>query len=172
MANVNAPFGFRPIKSLSGAELEVSYFSVASSASRIGKGDLVELASDGTIVRSADAAEAGPFIGVSLADTGIISAAISNHPVCTDPNAIYEVQGSTAALATTDIGTIVYAKCDDAPNASTGLSKNVLTSTAASASDGVRILRIVPAPDNAAGASARVEVKLNALQATPNSAGV
>lgn len=172
MANTNAPFGFRPIKSLSGGEVEVSYMSVASSASRIGKGDLVELASDGTIVRSAAAAEAGPFIGVSLADTGVITAAITNHPVCTDPNAIYEVQASSAALAITDIGTIVYAKCDDAPNSSTGLSKNVLTATPATASDGVRIMRFVPAADNAIGASARVEVKLNALQATPNSAGV
>jgi hypothetical protein len=172
MANPNAPFGFRPVKALSGATLQVNYYKVASSASRIGKGDLVKLASDGTITRETSAAGVGPWIGVSLADTGIISAAISRHPVCDDPSAVYEVQGSTAALATTDLNRIVQANCGTAPDSTLGHSKNVLTNTAATASNGVRLVRFADRPNNEVGASAILEVRLNATQSSPGTAGV
>ncbi len=173
MANVNAPRGFTPIKSLSGSGVvTVNSYKVASSASRIGKGDLVSLQSSGYIQRETSATAVGPWIGVSLADTGTISAEISAHPVCDDLNAIYEAQGSTAALATTDIGTCVAVDASSGVDSNYGTSKAVLTSTAATASNGVRILRFVNAPDNAVGASARLEVMLNAAQIAPNTAAI
>jgi hypothetical protein len=173
MANPNAPFGFKPIKALSGSSLQVNYYKVSSSATRIGKGDLVELNSSGFIQRSTSATSVGPWVGVSLADSGtIIAGGIARHPVCDDPSAVYEVQGATAALATTDLGTIVKANCGTAPNSSTGLSKNVLTSTAATASNGVRLVRFVADPNNEVAASARLEVRLNSSTSVPGTAGV
>lgn len=172
MANTNAPSGFKPIKSLSGSELTCNYYAVASSASRIGKGDLVVLVSDGTIKRETSAVAVGPWLGVALIDSGTITAAISKFPVCNDPAAIYEVQGSTAALALTNLNTIVKANCGTAPDSNTGISKNVLTNTAATASNGVRLVRFVDSPSNEVGASAKLEVQLNALYSAPGTAGV
>jgi hypothetical protein len=172
MANTNAPFGFRPIKGLASGTLQVGYYGVASSASRIGKGDLVTLTTAGQIKRETSATAVGPWIGVSLVDSGTISAAIVAHPVCDDPSQLYEVQGSTAALALTDLNTIVKVKCDTAPDSNTGISKNVLTATAATATNGVRLVRFVNAPDNTAAASARLEVRLNSSYAVPGTAGV
>lgn len=173
MANPNAPFGFKPIKSLSGSSLQVNYYKVASTASRIGKGDLVELTTAGTIQRATSATSVGPWIGVSLADSGVpVAGGVARHPICDDPSAVYEVQGATAALATTDLNTIVKANCGTAPNSSTGLSKNVLTSTAATANNGVRLIRFVNDASNEVAASARLEVRLNALYSVPGTAGV
>ena len=173
MANVNAPRGFKPIKNLSGGECTVSYYKVGSGAARIFKGDLVKLKSDGTIERETSATAVGPWIGVSMRDGGVPAAGgIERFPVCDDPTAIYEVQGATAALAVTDLNTIVKVDCSTTGDTSTGLSKNKLTSTAATASNGVRLVRFVDSPDNATGAHARLEVRINAHQAAPGTAGV
>jgi hypothetical protein len=173
MANTNAPFGFKPIKSTAGSTLQVNYYKVASSASRIGKGDLVTLNSSGFIQRESSSVATGPWIGVALIDSGTLAAGgISKFPVCDDPQAIYEVQGSTAALATTDLNTIVKVKCSVAADSNTGLSQNVLTATAATATNGVRLIRFVDSADNIVGASARVEVRLNSLYSVPGTAGV
>jgi len=173
MANPNAPFGFRPIKALSGSTIQVNYYKVASSAARIGRGDLVELNSSGYIVRSTSATSVGPWAGVSLADTGTISAEIAKHPVCDDPSVIFEVQSnSTAAIATTSLNQIYKVNCGTAPNSTTGISANVLTTTAATASNGVRLLRIIDNPSNESGVYQRVEVRLNSTTNAPGTAGV
>jgi hypothetical protein len=173
MANNNAPYGFRPIKSLSGSTLQVNYYKVASSASRIGKGDLVTLNSSGFIQRESSSVAVGPWIGVALIDSGTLATGgISKFPVCDDPAAVYEVQSSTAALAVTDLNQIYKVKCSVAPDSNTGISKNVLTSTLATATNGVRMIRLVDRPDNILGASAVVEVRLNSSYAAPGTAGV
>lgn len=175
MANVNAPFGFRPIKSMSGGQsLMVDYFRVASGTARIGKGDLVALQSSGNVARETSATAVGPWIGVSLIDTGgtIAAGGAIQIPVCCDPNAEYEVQGPTAALAQTDLFRIVQVNCGTAPDSNTGISKNVLTNTAATAANGVRLLRLANRPDNAFGAYQVLEVRLNATNAANAYAGV
>lgn len=172
MANTNAPFGFRPVKGLSGSSMNIGYYAVASNASRIGKGDLVELTSGGQIQRSTSATSVGPWIGVAAIDSGTISAAISKFPVYDDPNCIFEVQGPTAALALTDLNRIVKANCGTAPDSNTGISKNVLTNTAATASNGVKLLRYSSDPSNEVGASAKIEVRLNAHANASGQAGV
>ncbi len=173
MANVNAPFGFRPVKSATGgAHIAVNYYKVASGALRIGKGDLLNLVNDGTVARETSATAVGPWIGVSMIDTGGVAAPSLFIPVCDDPGAIYEVQASTAAIAQTDFNTIVKANCSTVPSSSLGFSKNVLTATAASQSNGVRLLRLANRSDNALGASCVVEVKLNATNSSPGTAGV
>lgn len=174
MANTNAPFGFKPIKSASGgAHLAVNYYKVASTSGRIGKGDLVALTSAGNIARETAAAAVGPWIGVALIDGGVpASGGIAKFPVCDDPNAIHEVQGTTAVLAQTDLNRIVAVNCATAPDSNTGISKNVLTNTAATATNGVRLLRLADRPNNAFGAYQVLEVKLNSTNAAPGYAGV
>lgn len=171
--NANAPFGFRPVKSLAGGEVQINYYKVASSASRIGRGDLVELTSAGYIQRSTSATSVGPWIGVAMADSGTITAEISKFPVCDDPAAIFEVMSaSTAALSTTSLNQIYKVSCSTAPDSSTGISKDKVTTTAATASNGVRLLRVIDSPSNVSGAYQRVEVKLNAHYNNPGTAGV
>lgn len=175
MANINAPFGFRPIGSMSGGAMEsVCYFRVASGTARIGKGDLVALQSSGNIARETSATAVGPWIGVSLMDTGgtIAAGGAISIPVLTDPSARYEVQGPTAALAQTDLFRIVKVNCGTAPNSNTGLSQNVLTNTDATASNGVRLLALANRPDNAFGAYQVLEVRLNSTNAAQGYAGV
>lgn len=175
MANVNAPYGFKPIKSASGgADLTINYYRVASGTARIGKGDLVALQSSGNIARETSATAVGPWIGIAMiASSGSAGVGgIANFPVCDDPNTIYQVQGPTAALAQTDLFRIVQVNCGTAPDSNTGLSKDVLTNTAATASNGVRLLRLVADPKNAFGAYQQLEVKLNSTNAVPGTAGV
>jgi hypothetical protein len=173
MANANAPRGFKPIKSLSGGSTQINYYKVGSASVRIFKGDLVKLKSDGTIERETSATAVGPWIGVAMRDGGApATGGIEKFPVCDDPAAVYEVQGSTAAIALTDLNTIVKVDCSTTGDTNTGLSKNKLTATAATASNGVRIVRFVDQADNETGAHARLEVRINASQAAPGTAGV
>lgn len=169
MANVNAPFGFKPIKSQTGgASISVNYYKVASGSLRIGKGDLLNINSTGFVARETSAVAVGPWIGVSMIDTGGVTAAGGTSiPVCDDPAAIYEVQAATAAIAQTDFNTTVKANCSTVPDSSLGYSKNVLTSTAATASNGVRLLRLAIRSDNVLGASCVVEARLNATNSAP-----
>lgn len=174
MANVNAPFGFKPVKSASGGtSVTVNYYKVASGSLRIGKGDLLNLNSSGFVARETSAVAVGPWIGVSMVDTGGVTAAGGIFiPVCDDPQAIYEVQASTAAIAQTDFNTTVKANGSTVPDSALGYSKNVLTATLATASNGVRILRLAVRADNVLGASCVVEARLNATNAAPGTAGV
>jgi len=170
MPNANAPFGFKPIRSASGgASVSVSYYSHASNATRIGKGDLLVLDAAGTVKKETSAVAVGPWVGVSMIDSGAI-AAIGQIPVCDDPNAIYEVQGPTAVLALTDLNRIVKVNGSGAANTNTGLSAAKLTNTAATATNGVRLVRLAVRPDNAFGANQVLEVTLNSRIA--QSAGV
>jgi len=173
MANANAPFGFKPIRSLTGgAHVSCTQYKIASGTARIGKGDLVSIQSSGYIARETSATAVGPWLGISLADSGAAApvGGISFHPVCDDQNAVLEVQGPTAALTAADLGRIVKVNGGTAPNSNTGLSQNVLTNTAATASNGVRLMRLANRPDNAFGAYQIMEVVLNSRLAS--SAGI
>lgn len=170
MANANAPFGFKPIRSATGgAKLSISYYKFASNAVRIGKGDLLILTSAGLVAKETSAASVGPWVGVAMCDSGAISA-IGSIPVCDDQNAIHEVQGPTAVLAQTDLNRIVQVNCSASANTSTGLSGAKLTNTAATASNGVRLVRLALRPNNAFGANQVMEVSFNSRLAP--SAGV
>jgi len=172
MANLNAPRGFIPIKSASGgAHVAVNYYTYASNATRIGKGDLLVLTSGGGVAKETSAVAVGPWIGVAMCDSGVISAQ-GTIPVCDDLNQIYEVQGPSATLALTDLNRIVKVDASAATNSSTGLSGAKLTNTAATASNGVRILRLSPTPGNAFGAYQKLEVKLNSTSSAPGYPGV
>lgn len=170
MANPNAPFGFKPIRSASGgAHVSVSPYSFTSSAVRIGKGDLVKLDAAGTVIKETSATAVGPWAGIAMHDIGAVTAA-GTVLVCDDPNGVFEVQGPTATLALTDLNRIVKVDGSASANTSTGLSGAKLTNTAATASNGVRLIRLANRPNNAFGAYQVLEVSLNSRVAS--SAGV
>lgn len=172
MANTNAPFGFKPVRSATGgAHISVNYYSVTSSAARIGKGDLCVLSSSGGVARATGTASVGPWVGVAMIDGGApVAGGISRFPVCDDQNAIFEAQGPTATLALTDMNLIKAVNCGTAPDSNTGVSKDVLTNTAATSANGVRLIRLADRPGNGFGAYQILEVSLNARNS--QSAGV
>lgn len=170
MANPNAPFGFKPIRSVSGgAHVSVSTYALSTASARIGKGDLVVLDSTGAIKKETSATAVGPWVGVSMCDSGTVVGG-TQHPICDDQNAIFEVQGPTAVLAQTDLNRIVKVDGSAAANTSTGLSQSKLTNTAATSSNGVRLVRLANRPGNSYAAYQVMEISLNSRIAA--SAGV
>lgn len=170
MSNPNAPFGFKAIRSATGgAHVSSSQYKLSSASARIGKGDLVVLVSDGGIKKETSATAVGPWVGVSLCDSGTVVAGTA-HPICDDPNAIFEVQGPSTTLALTDCNRILKVNGSAAANTSTGLSQAKLTATDATASNGVRVIRLANRPGNAFGAYQVLEVGLNSRLSS--SAGV
>ena len=170
MANPNAPFGFKPIRSASGgAHVSVSSYALSSASARIGKGDLCVLVNDGCIKKETSATAVGPWVGISMADSGTVVAGTA-HPICDDQNAISEVQGPTAALALTDLNRIVKVNGSASANTSTGLSQAKLTNTDATASNGVRLIRLANRPGNSFAANQVLEVGFNSRLSS--SAGV
>jgi len=170
MANPNAPFGFKPIRSATGgASLSVSQYKYSSTSARIGKGDLLILDGSGQVKKETSAVSVGPWVGVALCGSGVISAA-AEIPVCDDQNAIFEVQGPTAALALTDLNRIVKVDGSPAADTNTNLSQMKLTNTAATASNGVRLVRLANIPGNTFAAYQKLEVAFNSRLA--GSAGV
>ena len=149
MANSLAAFGFRPLKSLSHGEIHMNYYKVASSAVRIGKGDLLQILNTGYVSRYTTASATGPFLGVAARDSGVpVAGGISKFPVYDDPNAIYEAQvGTTVAISVAYLNQNVGIKCSTVTSADTGQSQNSLLSTPLTNSTGVRLLRFVDRPD-------------------------
>lgn len=169
MANPNAPFGFKPIRSATGgAHVSVSQYQTTTSATRIGKGDLLVLTSTGQVKKETSATAVGPWVGVAVCDSGVITTAVS-IPVCDDPNAICEAM-STSALTQTDLNRIVKVNGSGTANTNTGLSSAKLTNTDATASNGVRLVRLANRPNNAFGANQVLEVSFNSRLSS--SAGV
>ncbi len=162
MANPNAPFGFRPVGSLSGAEVRVRYYPVATSAVAIGKGDLLTLDASGTVKRVTAATSTGPFIGVAMQSLAATPAAGTKVAVCDDDKALFECQGGfTAAVAITQYNINYKATCGTAPDANTSVSKHSLSKSTCSTAVGIRLLARVPDASNEAAATERLIVKIN-----------
>lgn len=169
MSNTNAAFGFKPIRSATGgAHVSVSYYKLSTASARIGKGDLVVLVNDGCIKKETSATAVGPWVGVSMCDSGTVVGGTA-HPVCDDANAICEVL-ATAALTLTDMNRILKVNGSAAANTSTGISGAKVTNTDATASNGVRLIRLANRSNNAFGANQVVEVGFNSRLSS--SAGV
>lgn len=137
MANINSPFGFRPIRRLDGAAWTSSHTTrkMQNNAGALNRGDVVQALVDGTVAVSAAALghlNTGIFVGCHY-----LSAALG-YPIWTnywpgsgalglveafvidDPAVVYEVMASAGPITLADIG----ANADVVVNASTtGFSK-------------------------------------------------
>jgi hypothetical protein len=172
VSNVNAPRGFKPVRHLTGGQIRLSEYSIASTYGyNIGRGHPVELTGTGTNIQLS-AAQNPNTIGV-FAGCRYVDAAGKQHfsnmwpasmtatnivaLVWDDPNIVYEVQGDSVAEG--DIGTLVdlNAGTTDTVNGLSG-AYAVVSGATGTTDKTLQILRLVNRPDNAYGAYAKIEV--------------
>lgn len=194
MPNVNAPKGLRPIRHLDGTPwngVTQMYLFPSSDGSACFVGDPVKQAgaagAAGTVVNGINC-EGMPTATVAAAGDTIIGVVVGFLPdqndlskkhrvastnrialVCTSPDVIYEVQedSNTSSIVVADIGLntdFVYA----AGSATTGISgvqlDSVSANTPTTATAQLRIMGMVPRPDNEIGTNAKWEVLINEHQ--------
>jgi len=182
MANKDAPFGLKPVGELgSGYNTSgTTEYSIASGASgNIFSGDLVKMASTGTILVAAAGDQAlGVFRGCKYTDSNgdvIFSAYWPDGTVTSDavafvvddPNALFEIQSAaTGSVVQTVVGNnadIVYTS----GSTKTGISAVEISGTTAATSAQLRIVGFSGDPDNntlgtgSASANVNMIVKIN-----------
>lgn len=188
MANVNQPFGLRPVRFLSGAPYngQVNYYFATGATGVIALGDPV-IASGAANTSEINGFQAGslPTCQIALAGTTneITGVCVAVLPVtrdsltyretstdrviavADDPQLIFQCQENTGgtALAGTDVGQFVVLAAGTASTV-TGRSAWVInTATTPAGTVGFQLLlyRLAPLPNNAIGANAVWEVMIN-----------
>ena len=192
MANVNAPFGFRPVGEL-GSNIQnggTSKYEIADNyGTAIYKGDIVQMAGGYVTVGTATSTDnLGIFNGCFYQDPTTQKPTWSNYYpgsitvtqgtidayVYDDPNTLFEIQAN-GIIAQDKVGRnadIVYA----VGNTINGQSKTEMNSTVSGAGVAaqLRIVRISEDPDNSdiAATDANWIVRINEHQYYANTAGV
>jgi len=174
MANVDAAFGFVPVRHMSGNAPRANKYTITSGlAENIFNGDAVILTADG-VINVAAATETnilGIFGGVSYTasdgsyvysqywPSGTTASDIVAY-VYDDPYTVFKVQ-SAGSPAQTNIG-----NCADivvgSGSTTTGQSGMEISRTMAATSPQCKILALYDAPENSFGANAVMEVLINA----------
>ena len=172
MANVNGPFGLRPVRKLGGGEITQNEYSIATAyGTAIFTGDAVKMTGTGRDIAQSAATNVdnvGVFRGCSYVDAngrwtfspywpGVSDGKTSIVAyVIDDPDVVFECQADTIAEA--DIGVLADWNVGTG-SASTGISglywQDSTTETTAAS---LRAMRLVNRPDNAYGAYAKIEV--------------
>jgi len=173
MANVDAAFGFVPVRHMSGYAPRANKYTIGTGyATGIFNGDMVVLAADGEIEQAAatDTNNLGVFAGVSYtasdgsyvySENWVASTAGTDiiAYVYDDPYIVYKVQ-SAGTPAQTNIG-----NCADivvgTGSTITGQSAMEISGTMAAGTAQCKILALYDAPENAFGANAVMEVLIN-----------
>ncbi len=200
MANVNAPFGLKPVrKNNSGVQnMGVNVYYVPSTyGTALYVGDpVVKTGTANTAAFMEMAIGTLPEINKSTAGTGNVSTGVivgfsvlqtdgtkQYNPinterlvyVCDDPNATFYIQDDgSATLVSTTVGTnhnMTFATGGSTTTGQSGVQLDA-SSTAVTATLQLNVLRLAPLPGNAVGANAIWEVKLNAHTESPNTAGI
>ena len=173
MANVDAAFGFIPVRHMSGNVPRANKYTLASGlAENIFTGDLCVLISTGYITphTATETNNIGVFAGCSYTasdgsyvysqywPTGTTATNIIAY-VYDDPYIVYKVQ-SAGTTAQTNIG-----NCADvvagAGSTTTGQSGFEISGTMAAGTATCKIIGLWESPDNAFGANAIMEVLIN-----------
>ena len=184
MANVDAAFGFVPIRHMSGNAPRTNEYTIASElAENIFKGDLVIIVAAGTLTphTATETNNIGVFDGCSYTasdgsyvyseywPTGTTATNIIAY-VYDDPYTVFKVQ-SAGTTAQTNIG-----NCADvvagAGSTVTGQSGFEISGTMAAGIATCKILALHETPDNAFGANAIMEVTINEHLLGTNVAGI
>jgi hypothetical protein len=174
MANVNGPFGLRPVRKLGGGVITQNEYSIAHDyATKIFVGDVVEMSGTGRNITQAAATNVdniGVFRGCSYVDANGSWVFAHYWPgvsdgkknivayVIDDPDVIFECQATTIAEA--DIGNVAQILVGTG-NSNTGLSAlqwDGGNKAANGAGKSLRAMRLVNRPDNEYGAYAKIEV--------------
>jgi|TARA_B110000285_G_scaffold125961_1_gene142041 hypothetical protein len=184
MANVDAAFGFVPIRHMSGNAPRTNKYTIASElAENIFKGDLVIVIAAGTLTphTATETNNIGVFDGCSYTasdgsyvyseywPSGTTATDIIAY-VYDDPYTVFKVQ-SAGTTAQTNIG-----NCADvvagAGSTITGQSGFEISGTMAAGIATCKILALHETPDNAFGANAVMEVTINEHLLGTNVAGI
>jgi len=184
MANVDAAFGFVPIRHMSGNAPRTNKYTIASTlAENIFKGDLVIIVAAGTLTphTATETNNIGVFDGCSYTasdgsyvyseywPTGTTATNIIAY-IYDDPYTVFKVQ-SAGTTAQTNIG-----NCADvvagAGSTVTGQSGFEISGTMAAGIATCKILALYETPDNAFGANAVMEVTINEHLLGTNVAGI
>lgn len=152
MSLSNAPYGFKPIRTLNGGDIRIGHYTLSSASARVFKGDVVDLLNSNGLVTRHVASSVERVLGVAARDSGVPAAGgISNFPVYDDPSTVFEVQGNnTSAITQAKFGN-PFRVVDTAGDTSLGYSKEtvkIASATAASATHVVFAIRLSPKQDN------------------------
>tara|TARA_R110002110_G_scaffold58303_4_gene165754 strand:+ start:537 stop:1091 length:555 start_codon:yes stop_codon:yes gene_type:complete len=174
MANVDAAFGFVPIRHLSGnGYSRANKYTITSGlAENIFTGDLVIITADGVLTphSASEVNNIGVFAGVSYTasdgsyvysqywPSGTTATNISAY-VYDDPYTVFKVQ-SAGTPAQTNIGNCAEVVAG-AGSTTTGQSGFEINGTMASGTASCKILGLYESPDNAFGTNAIMEVLIN-----------
>lgn len=176
MANVDAPYGLRAVRHMTGGEVRANVYTIASGYNTsIFSGDVVEGVAGGSIelAEAQNVDNVGVFAGVSYTDsTGkpkfskfwpadTVATNIEAY-VYDDPDIIFAIQSDATGVAAADIHNGADWEVV-AGDTTVGTSKWNLDVSAGLGTTGksLRILRIIDDGENAAGAYADVEVIFN-----------
>lgn len=164
MANVDAPYGFRLVRTLDGSDPVIRDYPVDSSNSAaIGIGDLVVVEADGNITRAAASPAAGSVIGVAASP--IAASTAGSVSVWEGTNNVFSAQtddgtgtGTTRATSANSNFNLV----DTAPVS--GVSKQELdeSSSNTTATFPFKCIDIYKVVGNAYGEFNQLEVIINA----------
>ncbi len=173
MANVDAAFGFVPVRHMSGNAPRTNKYTITSGlAENIFSGDLCILTADGVITphTATETNNIGVFDGVSYTasdgsyvyseywPSGTTATDICAY-VYDDPYIVYKVQ-SDGAPAQTNIGNCADAVAG-AGSTTTGQSGFEISGTMAAGAATCKLIALVDSPENAFGANAVMEVLIN-----------
>ena len=174
MANVDAAFGFVPIRHLSGnGYSRANKYTITSGlAENIFTGDLVIITADGVLTphSAGEVNNIGVFAGVSYTasdgsyvysqywPSGTTATNISAY-VYDDPYTVFKVQ-SAGTPAQTNIGNCAEVVAG-AGSTTTGQSGFEMNGTMSNGTASLKILGLYEAPDNAFGTNAIMEVLIN-----------
>lgn len=179
MANQDAPFGLRPVKSSLSSQRQNRYRIASGYNTNIFQGDLVTVATNGTITRVAPGATAlclGVFNGCEYVDAnGDVK--FSNHwpadatgtnifaNIIDDPSATFEVQGNAAFPVTDLFGNFDIVDNNPVGRTASGVSSMELAVSTGATTAGLALkaIDISQDPENSdtATANTNVIVKIN-----------
>ena len=173
MANVDAAFGFVPVRTMSGFAPRANKYTIASGlAENIFTGDLCIIDANGQVTphTATEVNNIGVFGGVSYTasdgsyvysqywPTGTTATDIIAY-IYDDPYTVFKVQ-SAGTPAQTNIG-----NCADvvagAGSTTTGISGFEISGTMANSAATAKIIALYDAPENCFGANAVMEVLIN-----------
>lgn len=191
MANVNAPFGLRPVRSLSAADTQVNeYVSAAAYGVAIYIGDPLLTVGTSTSA-NAPYPDGTPLVQVTstITTTAMVGAAVGVRPTLTNltlqyrpastlqgvlvadaPYQIFQIQ-SIGTMLSTDVGATAGITTGTG-STYTGLSAYTMTETGAGTSSYVlKVRRLAPIANNLLGASSIAEVTINLHENGSTAAG-
>ena len=175
MANVDAAFGMRPVRHLSGGQIRANEYKIASgTSSNIFTGDCVKLLSTGYIdVAAAGNRLLGVFAGAQYTASDGEVKFVRYFPTGTatqgsgdvtayiydDPNIVYAVQ-SAGSADFADIGNLADIVVGSG-DTTTGQSKVEVSGTTGTGTANLRILRKYDDPKNSYGTNGVLEVTIH-----------